>query len=135
VCFKKSGCTKGKAIKIERGVNSVNIYIGNLSREVTEDELRKAFEAFGQVTLVNIIKDRYSGESRGFGFIEMPTKTEAQAAITGLNGTSLKERTLSVSEARPRTEGGRGGGYGGGRGGGYGGGRGGGYGGGGRGRR
>jgi RNA recognition motif-containing protein len=84
----------------------VNIYIGNLSREVTEDELRKAFEAFGQVTLVNIIKDRYSGESRGFGFIEMPTKTEAQAAITGLNGTSLKERTLSVSEARPRTEGG-----------------------------
>ncbi|MGA8848757.1 MAG: RNA-binding protein [Dehalococcoidia bacterium] len=112
----------------------MNIYIGNLSREVTEDELRKAFEAFGQVTLVNIIKDRYSGESRGFGFIEMPTKTEAQAAITGLNGTSLKERTLSVSEARPRTEGGRGGGYGrGGGGGGYG--RGGGFGGGGRGRR
>ena len=120
----------------------MNIYIGNLSREVTEDELRKAFEAFGQVTTVNIIKDRYSGESRGFGFVEMATKTEAQAAITGLNGTSLKERTLSVSEARPRTEGGRGGGYGG-RGGGYGGGgrsggsygRGGGAGGGGRGRR
>jgi RNA recognition motif-containing protein len=89
----------------------VNLYIGNLSREVTEDELRKAFEAFGQVTSVNIIKDRYSGESRGFGFVEMTTKTEAQAAITGLNGTSLKERTLSVSEARPRTEGGgRGGG-------------------------
>jgi RNA recognition motif-containing protein len=84
----------------------VNIYVGNLSREVTEDELRKAFEAFGQVTSVNIIKDRYSGESRGFGFIEMATKTEAQAAINGLNGTSLKERTLSVSEARPRTEGG-----------------------------
>jgi len=111
----------------------VNLYVGNLSREVTEDELRKAFEAFGQVTTASIIKDRYSGESRGFGFIEMATKTEAQAAITGLNGTSLKERTLSVSEARPRTEGGRGGGYGGGgRGGGYGGGgRGGGYGGGG----
>jgi RNA recognition motif-containing protein len=107
----------------------MNLYIGNLSREVTEDELRKAFEAFGQVTTVNIIKDRYSGESRGFGFVEMPTKTEAQAAITGLNGTSLKERTLSVSEARPRTEGGgRGGGYGG-RGGGYGGGGGGGFGG------
>jgi len=84
----------------------MNLYIGNLSREVTEDELRKAFEAFGQVTTVSIIKDRYSGESRGFGFVEMPTKTEAQAAITGLNGTSLKERTLSVSEARPRTEGG-----------------------------
>jgi len=81
--------------------------------------LRKAFEAFGQVTSVNIIKDRYSGESRGFGFIEMATKSEAQAAINGLNGTSLKERTLSVSEARPRTEGGGrrpfgGGGFGGG---------------------
>jgi RNA recognition motif-containing protein len=96
----------------------VNIYVGNLSRQVSEDELRKAFEAFGQVTSVNIIKDRYSGESRGFGFVEMATKTEAQAAINGLNGTSLKERTLSVSEARPRTEGGRrpfgGGGFGGG---------------------
>ena len=110
----------------------MNIYVGNLSREVTEDELRKAFEAFGQVTTASIIKDRYSGESRGFGFIEMATKTEAQAAITGLNGTSLKERTLSVSEARPRTEGGREGGrrpYGGGGGGG------GGFGGGGGGRR
>ena len=118
----------------------MNIYVGNLSREVTEDELRKAFEAFGQVTSASIIKDRYSSESRGFGFVEMATKTEAQAAITGLNGTSLKERTLSVSEARPRTEGGGGGGgrggggYGGGRGGGYGG-RSGGSGGGGRGRR
>ena len=96
----------------------MNIYVGNLSREVTEEELRQAFEAFGQVTSVNIIKDRYSGESRGFAFVEMPTKTEAQAAITGLNGTSLKERTLSVSEARPRPEGGRrpfggGGGFGG----------------------
>jgi len=88
----------------------VNIYIGNLSREVTEDELRQKFEAFGQVTSVNIIKDRYSGESRGFAFVEMSTKSEAQAAINELNGTSLGERTLSVSEARPRTEGGRGGG-------------------------
>jgi len=103
----------------------VNMYVGNLSREVTEDELRQAFEAFGQVTSVNVIKDRYSGESRGFGFVEMATKSEAQAAITGLNGTSLGERTLSVSEARPRTEGGGGrrpfgggGGYGGGGGGG-----------------
>lgn len=111
----------------------MNIYVGNLSREVSEDELRKAFEAFGQVTSVNVIKDRYSGESRGFGFVEMATKTEAQAAINGLNGTSLKERTLSVSEARPRTEGGGrrpfggggfgGGGRGGGRFGGTGGGR------------
>ena len=113
----------------------MNIYIGNLSREVTEDELRQSFEAFGQVTSVNVIKDRYSGESRGFGFVEMSTKSEAQAAINGLNGTSLGERTLSVSEARPRTEGGGGrrpfggGGFGGGGGGGRGGG------GGGRGRR
>ena len=105
----------------------MNIYVGNLSREVTEEELRKAFEAFGQVTSINVIKDRYSGESRGFGFVEMATKSEAQAAISGLNGTPLKERTLTVSEARPRAEGGRrpygGGGGGGGRFGGGGGGR------------
>jgi RNA recognition motif-containing protein len=87
----------------------MNIYVGNLSRETTEDELRQAFEAFGQVTSVNIIKDRYSGESRGFGFVEMATKSEAQAAINGLNGTTLGERTLSVNEARPRSEGGGGG--------------------------
>ena len=90
----------------------MNIYVGNLSREVTEDELRQKFEAFGQVTSVNIIKDRYSGESRGFGFVEMATKSEAQAAINELNGTSLGDRTLSVNEARPRTEGGRSGSYG-----------------------
>ena len=99
----------------------MNIYVGNLSREVTEEELRQAFEPFGQVTSVNIIKDRYSGESRGFGFVEMAMKSEAQAAIDGLNGTSLKERTLTVSEARPRTEGRGRGGFGGGGGGGGGG--------------
>ena len=99
----------------------MNIYVGNLSREVTEDELRQAFEPFGQVTSVNVIKDRYSGESRGFGFVEMATKSEAQAAINGLNGTSLGERTLSVSEARPRDEGGGRRPYGGGGGGGGGG--------------
>lgn len=97
----------------------MNIYVGNLSREVTEDELRKEFEAFGQVASVNVIKDKYSGEPRGFGFVEMPNKTEGQAAIAGLNGKALKGRTLSVNEARPRTEGGRGGGR---PGGGYGGG-------------
>jgi len=104
----------------------MNIYVGNLSREATEGELRQAFEAFGQVTSVNIIKDKYSGESRGFGFVEMATKSEAQAAINGLNGTTLGERTLSVNEARPRSEGGGGGGgrgsYGGGGRGSYGGG-------------
>ena len=100
----------------------MNIYVGNVSRETTEDELRQAFEAFGQVTSVNIIKDRYSGESRGFAFVEMAVKSEAQTAINEVNGKQLGERTLSVNEARPRTEGGRGGGsYGRGGGGGFGG--------------
>lgn len=89
----------------------MNIYVGNLSREATEDEIRQKFEAFGQVTSVNIIKDRYSGDSRGFAFVEMADKGEAQTAINELNGTQLGERTLSVNEARPRGEtGGRGGG-------------------------
>lgn len=99
----------------------MNIYVGNLSREVIEDDLRQAFEAFGQITSVNIIKDKFSGQSRGFGFVEMPGRAEAQAAITGLNGKELKGRTLSVNEARPqseRREGGGGGGSRGGRGGG-----------------
>ena len=85
----------------------MNIYAGNLSRDVTEDDLRQAFEAFGEVESVNVIKDKFSGESRGFGFVEMPGKAEAQAAIDGLNGKELKGETLKVSEARPRREGGR----------------------------
>ncbi|MBI2485559.1 MAG: RNA-binding protein [Deltaproteobacteria bacterium] len=106
----------------------MNIYIGNLSRDVTEDDLRQLFEGFGQITSVNIIKDKFSGESRGFGFVEMPEKDKAQAAINGLNGKEFKGRTLNVNEARPRTERreGGGGGMGGGRrggGGGMGGGR------------
>jgi len=104
----------------------MNIYVGNLSRETTEDDLRQAFEAFGQVESASVIKDRFTGESRGFGFVEIPSKDEAQAAITGMNGKDLMGRALNVNEARPRTErrGGRGGGSGGGRGGqgGYGGG-------------
>jgi RNA recognition motif-containing protein len=83
----------------------MNIYVGNLSREVIEDDLRKAFEAFGQVESVTVIKDKFSGESRGFGFVEMPAKAEAQSAITDLNGKDLKGRTLNVNEARPRSEG------------------------------
>ena len=83
----------------------MNIYVGNLSHDVTEDELRQEFEPFGQVVSVNIIKDRYSGQSRGFGFVEMATKAEGQAAIDGLKGKLLKDRTLDVNEARPRTEG------------------------------
>ena len=96
----------------------MNIYIGNLSYEVTEEDLQQAFEAFGQVESVNIIKDKFSGRSKGFGFVEMPDKANAQSAINELNGKELKGRALNVNEARPRTErrAGRGG-YGGGRGG------------------
>ena len=94
----------------------MNIYVGNLSRDVTDEDLRHAFEDFGQVESINIIKDKFTGESRGFGFVEMPSKDEAQAAITGLNGKDLKGRAININEARPRTEG-RGGGGGGGRGG------------------
>jgi len=83
----------------------VNIYVGNLSREVTEEDLRQAFGAFGQVASVTIIKDRFSGASRGFAFLEIPNKTEAEAAIRGLNGKELKGRPLTVNEARPRREG------------------------------
>ena len=88
----------------------MNIYIGNLSFDTTEDEIQQACSAFGQVATVNIIKDKFSGESRGFGFVEMPAKAEAEAAIAGLNGTELKGRTITVNEARPRTEGRPGGG-------------------------
>ncbi|HPA15661.1 MAG TPA: RNA-binding protein [Desulfobacterales bacterium] len=101
----------------------MKIYAGNLSYEVTEEDLRQTFGQFGQVESVSIITDKYSGQSKGFGFVEMPSKAEGQAAIDGLNGKDLKGRTLNVNEARPRTEGRGGkGGYGGGRKGGYGGG-------------
>lgn len=89
----------------------MNIYVGNLSRDVTEEELRELFTPFGQVTSVSIIKDRYSGQSRGFGFVEMPSKSEGQAAITSLKGKTLRERTIDVSEARPRSDSRGGGSY------------------------
>jgi len=98
----------------------VNIYVGNLSHDATEDSLREAFAAFGQVESVNIIKDRFSGESRGFGFVEMPSKQEAEKAIEEMNGKDLDGRAVNVNEARPKNDS-RGGGGGGGRGG-YGGG-------------
>ena len=82
----------------------MNIYVGNLSYEVTEDDLRSAFESFGQVSKVTIIKDRMSGQSRGFGFVEMDTDEEAEAAIAGLNGKEMNGRTLNVNVARPRTD-------------------------------
>jgi cold-inducible RNA-binding protein len=78
----------------------MNLYAGNLSRNVSEEDLRAAFEAFGQVSSVNIIKDKYTGESRGFGFVEMPVEADAKSAIAELNGKDLKGRTLNVNEAR-----------------------------------
>ena len=106
----------------------MNIYVGNLSPDVTEDDLRLTFEAFGQVDSVNIIKDKFSGESRGFGFVEMSSKQESLTAIKEADGNELKDRVIKVNEARGRSKGGgnqRGGGGGGGfdRGGGGGGGR------------
>ncbi|MFQ6107237.1 MAG: RNA recognition motif domain-containing protein [Thermoplasmata archaeon] len=83
----------------------MNIYVGNLAREVTEDELREAFEAYGEVASAKIIMDRLSGVSRGFGFVEMPVDAEAQEAMSGLDGKELKGRVLKVNKARPRSEG------------------------------
>lgn len=82
----------------------MNIYVGNLSAEVSEADLRQAFEAFGEVASIKIIKDKFSGKSRGFGFVEMPSNEEAQSAIEGLNGKDLKGQSLNISEARPRSE-------------------------------
>ena len=89
----------------------MNIYIGNMSFDSTEDQLRQAFEGFGEVSTVNIIKDKYTGDPRGFAFVEMSGKDEAMAAITGLNGQDLNGRALNVNEAKPRADSGnRGGG-------------------------
>ena len=89
----------------------MNLYVGNVFIAVTEDDLRQTFEAFGQVTSAKIIKDRYTGNSRGFGFVEMPNYQEARSALSGLNGKDLKGRALKVNEARPRND--RKGGFGG----------------------
>ena len=102
----------------------MNIYVGNLSFNTDDAALRAAFEPYGQVTSAQVIVDRVTGRSRGFGFVEMPSNEEGKAAMDALNGSELDGRSLNVNEARPRTER-RGGGGGGGRGG-YGGGRGGG---------
>jgi len=106
----------------------MRIYVGNLSYEMTEDELQQEFMAYGEVTSTSILTDKLSGQPKGFGFVEMSSKSEAEAAIAGLNGKNIKERTIVVNEARPRTDNRSGGGYGdsrggyGGRGGGGGGG-------------
>ena len=81
----------------------MNIYVGNLSYGVSEENLRQAFEAFGQVSSARIVKDRYSGQPRGFGFVEMPDRAEAQAAIKNLNGKELLGQRMNVNEAHPRT--------------------------------
>ncbi len=96
----------------------MNIYVGNLSFEVTDDDLRQLFSAYGEVESASVVKDRFSGESRGFGFVEMPAKKDADAAIAALNGTEQKGRTITVNEAKPKApKSGGGGGGGGGRGG------------------
>lgn len=87
----------------------MKIYVGNLSYEVTEDELRQEFAAYGEVASVTILADKETGRPRGFGFVEMASESEAKAAIAGLNGKVMKTRTLVVNEARARSESGRGG--------------------------
>jgi RNA recognition motif-containing protein len=89
---------------------SMKIYVGNLSFNITEEELRGLFQEFGQVDTVNIITDNYSGQSKGFGFVEMANREEAMKAIDALNAKEVKGRALTVNEARPRPEGTRGGG-------------------------
>ncbi|PZC46384.1 MAG: RNA recognition motif-containing protein [Chloroflexi bacterium] len=82
----------------------MRIYVGNLSYETQDAELEKAFLAFGAVESAQVVSDRYSGRSKGFGFVEMPEMSEAQNAITGLNGTEVGGRTLTVNEAKPREQ-------------------------------
>ena len=89
----------------------MKIYVGNLPHEVTEEELRQEFATFGAVTSANIIKDKYSGRPRGFGFVEMAVVSEGQAAIAGLNGKAIKDQTLIVNAARPPSESRGGGSY------------------------
>ena len=85
------------------------LYVGNLSFSVGDSDLEKLFTAYGSVRSAQVIKDRYSGQSKGFGFVEMGSNQEAQAAIAALNGKEIEGRTLTVNEARPREEGGKGG--------------------------
>lgn len=96
----------------------MNIYVGNIPHSTSDDELRAAFEAFGEVTSASVIRDKFTGQSRGFAFVEMPSSTDGLNAVEEMNGKDFKGRTLTVNEARPRTEGGGGGGRPGGGGGG-----------------
>jgi cold-inducible RNA-binding protein len=83
----------------------MKIYVGNFSNEITEQDLQSVFEQFGPVESIVILRDKFSGQSKGFGFVEMNSKPEGQSAIDGLNGTDLKGKTIKVDEARPRKEG------------------------------
>ena len=102
-----------------------NIFVGNLSFQTTQDDLHAAFSQYGEVERVSVVTDRDTGRSRGFAFVEMASSSDAETAISRLNGTELNGRTINVNEARPRPAGGGGGGFGGGGGGGRQGGRGG----------
>jgi RNA recognition motif-containing protein len=82
----------------------MNLYIGNLDYGINEEKLKQIFEEFGEVTSANIITDKYTGRSKGFGFVEMPNNAEAQAAISALNGKSFNNREMNVNEARPKSE-------------------------------
>ncbi|HOF05492.1 MAG TPA: RNA-binding protein [Syntrophales bacterium] len=86
----------------------MNIYVGNLAYTLTEEDLQQAFAAFGKVDSVNIIRDQFSNQSKGFGFVEMADKAAGEAAVAGLNGKEVNGRALNVNEARPRAEGGGG---------------------------
>jgi RNA recognition motif-containing protein len=97
-----------------------NIFVGNLSFNTNEDELRQIFEGYGQVDRVSILTDRDTGRSRGFGFVEMASDEDGEKAITALNGSQVGGRTINVNEARPKSDRGGGGGFGGGGGGGRG---------------
>ncbi len=112
--------SSGKDFLKREGINIMNIYVGNLLFDVSESDLREAFEKFGEITEVRLIMDKFSGKSKGFGFVEMPSKEEAEKAIEEMNGKDLKGRALNVNEARPKTDRGGGGRGGGGRGGGFG---------------
>lgn len=90
----------------------MNIYVGNLSYEATQDDLRQAFEAHGEVSSVSIIMDKMTGRSRGFAFVEMPDKSQAEAAIRTLNLQEVRGRAMTVNEARPKADGGNRGGRG-----------------------
>lgn len=82
----------------------MNIYVGNLAYSVTESDLKEAFSEFGEVTTVNLVTDKFSGQSKGFGFVEMPNDAKADAAIKGMNERAIKGRNIKVNQAKPRAE-------------------------------